>query len=60
MSARNQTHGALATLKNVPKELRSYRQWVAWKLVPGKNGNLTKVPVNPHTGGNARSDIPAT
>ncbi|MHC4586264.1 MAG: hypothetical protein ACYS3N_17165, partial [Planctomycetota bacterium] len=47
-------------LHNIPKELRSYKQWVAWKAVPNNNGKITKIPVNPNTGGNASPTNPAT
>jgi hypothetical protein len=47
-------------LHNIPKELRSYNQWVAWKAVPNNNGKITKIPVNPNTGGNASPTNPAT
>ena len=29
-------------------------RWVAWKVAPDKNGEPTKVPINPHNGFNAR------
>jgi hypothetical protein len=47
-------------LHNIPKELRSYKQWVAWKAVPNNNGKITKIPVNPNTGGNASPTNPTT
>ncbi len=38
----------------IPSELLSYRQWVAFKTLPSeKPGRLKKIPVDPHTGGNA-------
>lgn len=43
---------ALETMKGHP-------QWVAWKTEE-RRGKLTKIPKNPHTGGNASSTAPAT
>jgi len=31
----------------IPPELRARRQWVLWKIEPGKDGKMTKVPYNP-------------
>ncbi len=45
--------------EHVPAGLRNHRQWVAWKYVE-RDGNQSKVPVNPHTGGLASSTNPAT
>ncbi|ORE94049.1 hypothetical protein ATO13_08246 [Stappia sp. 22II-S9-Z10] len=42
------------------EELKKSAQWVAWKRVPGRNGKVSKVPVNPRTGTNARSTDPRT
>jgi hypothetical protein len=47
-------------LANIPQELRPYKQWVAWKAVPTGNGKVTKVPINPNTGGNAATNNPAS
>ena len=48
-------------LVNVPTELLVLDQWVGWKstLKPGA-AKPTKVPKNPHSGGNAESDNPKT
>lgn len=46
-------------LKAIPKELKAFRQWVAWKIEI-RDGKQTKVPVNPHTGGLAAVDKPQT
>jgi hypothetical protein len=40
-------------------ELRELRQWVAWAYEE-RNGDVAKVPKNPHTGGNASSTNPET
>jgi primase-polymerase (primpol)-like protein len=40
-------------------ELKSRPRWVAWRPEI-RNGKTTKVPVNPHTGGNASTADPAT
>jgi len=39
----------------LPSELKDLPRWVLWKLEPGKDGRLTKVPYNPHSGGRASS-----
>lgn len=39
--------------ENIPKSLRKLKQWVCWK-------NVDKVPKNPHTGGNAKSNDSST
>lgn len=43
-------------------ELTKLQQWVACKLTPKKDNpaKMDKLPINPHTGGNAQSDNPAT
>ncbi|MEE8370050.1 MAG: hypothetical protein V3S00_04695, partial [Dehalococcoidia bacterium] len=43
----------------IPLELKSRRQWVAWKWQE-RDGKLTKPPVNPHTGGPASTTDGAT
>lgn len=47
--------------ERVPQELKDLPQWVCWQLVddPGKD-RKKKVPVDPRTGGPARSNDPAT
>ena len=45
---------------NIPNDLQSLKQWVAWKAVPGGNGKFTKVPVDPKTGNNAATNNPDT
>jgi hypothetical protein len=40
-------------------QLAEHDQWVCWRYVR-REGKLTKVPVNPLTGGNARVDKPGT
>ena len=44
---------------NIPQELKSRPQWVAWILVE-RAGKRTKLPVNPKTGKSAKTDDPAT
>jgi len=47
--------------RNIPDELRSLRQWVAYRATPSKRpGKTDKIPVDPNTGGNASSTDPAT
>lgn len=48
------------TYKNVPDELKSLPQWVAFKIVDRGNGNKGKIPVNPKTGENAKANDPTT
>lgn len=40
-------------------ELKGVKQWVAFRFEE-RNGKRTKVPVNPHTGGNAQTNNPET
>lgn len=40
-------------IENIPDELKAVPQWVCWKM-------KDKVPMNPHTGRNAKSDDPST
>jgi len=47
-------------LDNIPDELKSYKQWVAWKAIAKNNGKATKIPVNPITGLYASTDKPET
>ncbi len=46
-------------LANVPKELQGGKRFVCWREEI-RNGKPTKVPVNPHTGNDAKSDDAAT
>lgn len=45
---------------NIPDELKSLPQWVAFKIVDRGNGNKGKIPVNPKTGDNAKANDPTT
>jgi putative DNA primase/helicase len=45
---------------SIPEELKSLRQWVAWRGKPKENGKLDKIPIDPNTGGNASSSNPRT
>jgi len=47
-------------LDNVPEELKSYKQWVAWKAVFRDNNKITKLPVNPILGWNASTSNPTS
>src|SRR5438094_1182559 len=40
-------------------KMQAHRRWVAWKHAV-VNGRPTKLPVNPHTGGNAKTDTAST
>ena len=43
----------------VPSELERIPQWVCWRYGL-RDGKPTKIPVNPRTGGNAKTDTPST
>ncbi|HZX21284.1 MAG TPA: phage/plasmid primase, P4 family, partial [Clostridia bacterium] len=45
--------------ENIPQELKKLNQWVCWKTEE-RNGKISKVPMNPKTGGYAMSNNPAT
>ena len=45
---------------NIPNDLQSYKQWVAWKAVQNCNGKFTKIPIDPKTGSNAATNNPST
>jgi phage/plasmid primase, P4 family, C-terminal domain len=49
----------LVKLDNIPHELKKLDRWVNWRFEV-RNGKLTKVPINPVTGGRAMSNNPAT
>jgi primase-polymerase (primpol)-like protein len=45
---------------HIPEELKARPQWVAWRFAE-RNGERTKIPVNPHwTQRLAKTDDPAT
>lgn len=48
-----------AALTDVPQELRDLPNWVCWKLEE-RNGKPTKVPINAHSGKDAKSNDRAT
>ena len=45
-------------IENVPKELALTPQWVCWSGTVGQNGKMSKIPINPSTGRNAKTDDP--
>lgn len=45
--------------ENIPQNLRKLQQWVCWRAEE-RNGKISKVPINPKTGGYAMSNNPAT
>lgn len=45
---------------NIPQELKDLEQWVCWKGIINEKGKISKIPVNPKTGGGAMSNNPAT
>jgi DNA-binding transcriptional ArsR family regulator len=46
-------------LTAIPEELKYRPQWVTWKSVE-RDGKLTKIPLDPETGGPGKSNDPAT
>jgi putative DNA primase/helicase len=48
--------------ENIPNELKSIPNWVCWRAIPDANSHsgIKKIPVNPHTGGQAMSNNPQT
>jgi putative DNA primase/helicase len=44
----------------IPQELKDLEQWVCWKGIINEKGKISKIPVNPRTGGGAMSNNPAT
>lgn len=51
--------GLGAALASVPAALTARPHWVCWRL-ESRNGKLTKVPINPHTGGAAATNRATT
>jgi len=45
--------------ENIPQELKGMDQWVCWKFEE-RNNRMTKIPINPKTGGYAMSNNAAT
>jgi len=43
----------------IPDTLRERDNWVCWRIEV-RDGNRTKIPIDPHTGSKARSDDPET
>ena len=46
-------------IEGIPAELKALPSWVCWRFDERK-GKLTKVPINPRTGGNAAANTPDT
>lgn len=44
---------------NIPEKIRELSRWVCWKKEE-RDGRVTKIPVNPSTGGQAMSNNPST
>ena len=40
----------------IPNELKELKQWVAWKKKVIEKGKITKIPVNPNNGWNAKTN----
>jgi putative DNA primase/helicase len=51
--------GIKVMTESIPNDLKGYPHWVNWKLET-RDGKLTKIPINPKTGGNAQSNRPET
>jgi putative DNA primase/helicase len=47
-------------MKSIPQELIERSQWVAWRSKNKENGKISKIPVDPHTGGHAKTTAPST
>lgn len=45
--------------EQIPEELKNKSQWVCWQLEPAEP-KPRKIPINPHTGGRAKSNDPST
>lgn len=45
--------------ESIPEKLKSMPHWICWSMVE-RDGKNTKIPVNPKTGGNAKSNDPST
>lgn len=45
---------------NIPDELKALPRWVMWRLEPGKDGNVTKIPYDARRGTKASCDNPDT
>lgn len=43
-----------------PEELKARKQWVAWRLVQGRDGDAKKMPISPSTGKAAKVNDPET
>lgn len=43
----------------IPKELKAFPNWVCW-TIEERDGKLTKIPINPKTGGKAQPNNPST
>lgn len=48
----------------IPEELKNLKNWVCWKAIPAPRkddpDHISKVPINPYTGGQAQSNNPET
>ena len=40
----------------IPQELKDMKRWVCYSLKQKENGDLTKIPINAISGGNAMSN----
>jgi putative DNA primase/helicase len=47
-------------IENIPTELAITPQWVSWSGTAGQNGKMSKIPINPRSGRNAKTNDPAT
>ena len=48
----------------IPEEIKALKNWVCWKAVPDpkpdRPDHISKIPINPYTGGQAQSNNPET
>ena len=47
-------------IENIPQELKALPNWIGFKFIPQKDKKPKKEPINPATGGHAKSNDPKT
>ena len=52
-------HALVVLAEQIPAELTDYPQWVGWRYA-SRQGKWTKVPINPMTSREAKSNDPTT
>ncbi len=56
----NLNKGSEVRKENIPQSLIKFPQWVAWKGIVKADGKISKIPINPKTGSNAKVNDPDT